>query len=86
MKVIVAGYPKTGTKTMATALRILGYNVHDFIEQYWFHCEEWMKIFKTGGAVHGIKLMYEGVDAVTDAPACYFWEQLSEAFPDSKVN
>ena len=31
MKIICAGFPKTGTKSMAMALRELGYeNVHDF--------------------------------------------------------
>ena len=29
MKIICAGFPKTGTKSMAMALRELGYSVHD---------------------------------------------------------
>ena len=32
MKIICAGFPKTGTKSMATALRQLGYTVNDFPE------------------------------------------------------
>ena len=32
MKIICAGFPKTGTKSMAAALRELGYSVHDFEE------------------------------------------------------
>ena len=32
MKIICAGFPKTGTKSMASALRQLGYNVNDFPE------------------------------------------------------
>ena len=36
MKIICAGFPKTGTKSMATALRDLGFSVHDFEE----HLEE----------------------------------------------
>ena len=33
MKLICAGLPKTGTKTLAKALRILGYTVYDVKEQ-----------------------------------------------------
>ena len=32
MKIICAGFPKTGTKSMANALASLGYSVHDFEE------------------------------------------------------
>ena len=32
MKIICAGFPKTGTKSMAAALRELGYSVNDFPE------------------------------------------------------
>ena len=32
MKIICAGFPKTGTKSMALALSSLGYSVHDFEE------------------------------------------------------
>ena len=32
MKVICAGYPKTGSKSCSTALRKLGYNVADILE------------------------------------------------------
>ena len=32
MKVICAGFPKTGSKSCSTALRQLGYNVADYME------------------------------------------------------
>ncbi|CAK8698379.1 unnamed protein product [Clavelina lepadiformis] len=85
MKVIVAGLSKTGTKTMCAALKILDYKVYDNFEHYWFHTKEWMKIMETGGTINMFREMYEDVDAVTDQPACLFWEQILEAFPDAKV-
>ena len=30
--------------------------------------------------------MYKDVDAVVDAPAFYFWEEIHKAFPDAKVS
>ena len=86
MKVIYAGFSKCGTKTMAQALRDLGYNVYDFMENYEFLGDKWMKIFQEGGTKEDFYEMYKDVDAVTDAPCCYFWKQILEAFPDAKVS
>ena len=36
MKVIVAGFSKTGTKSMCAALRELGYKVYDVEEHFRF--------------------------------------------------
>ncbi|XP_076815486.1 uncharacterized protein LOC143461602 [Clavelina lepadiformis] len=85
MKVIYAGFSKTGTKSMQAALTELGYNVYDFMEQYKYQGKEWMKIFKHGGTTEDFRRMFENVDAVTDAPACYFWDEIHKAFPDAKI-
>lgn len=45
MKIICAGYPKTGSKSCSAALRILGYNVCDFMETLEFASEIWEKYF-----------------------------------------
>ena len=44
------------------------------------------KILEEGGTTDDFRQMYEGVDAVTDTPAFYFWEELHKAYPDAKVN
>ena len=46
MKLICAGLPKTGTKSIAAALRILGYNVHDNAEQWRDHLDECLNAFE----------------------------------------
>ena len=85
MKVIVAGYSKTGTKTMNAALKDLGYKVYDNTEHFVFHFEEWDQIFKGNGSEADFKRMYESVDAVTDHPANIYWQEIHKAFPDAKV-
>ena len=85
MKVIVAGFSKTGTKTMNFALTQLGYKVYDLVDHFWFHEKFWVKIFKDGGTIEDFKEMYRDVDAVVDVPACVFWEEIAQAFPDAKV-
>ena len=85
MKVIVAGLSKTGTKSMQFALKELGYNVYDFMENYMYYGKKWEKIFAFGGTTDDFYEMYKDVDAVTDCPAAYFWDEIHKAFPNAKV-
>lgn len=85
MKVIVASYAKTGTKSIHAALEELGYSVYDYPENWHYHNEEWLRILEEGGTVEDFKKMYKDVDAVMDMPAFYFWEEISLAFPEAKV-
>ncbi|XP_076823417.1 uncharacterized protein LOC143469560 [Clavelina lepadiformis] len=85
MKVIMAGYSKTGTKSMFTALKRLGYNVYDFMEHFQYLEKDWEKIFAGNGTTDDFRRMYENVDAVTDLPTAYFWEELHKAFPNAKI-
>ncbi|XP_078488985.1 uncharacterized protein LOC104266153 [Ciona intestinalis] len=85
MKVIVAGFSKTGTKTMQAALKELGYNVYDYMENFEFLENEWKQICTVGGSTKLFRKMYENVDAVTDLPGCIFWDEILKAFPEAKV-
>lgn len=85
MKVIASGFPKTGTKSLHAALELLGFSVYDYPEHAYIHYESWKKILNEGGTVEDFKRMYENVDAVCDQPACYFWEEIHQAFPNAKI-
>ncbi|XP_078490451.1 uncharacterized protein LOC100176603 isoform X2 [Ciona intestinalis] len=85
MKVIVAGFSKTGTKTMQAALKELGYNVYDYMENFEFLEKEWKQICTVGGSTDLFRKMYENIDAVTDLPGCIFWDEILKAFPEAKV-
>ena len=86
MKVICSGFPKTGTKTMATALTMLGYKVYDFEEQYFYCGKELIKALEEGWTTEDIRRIYKDPDAVTDLPGNYLWEEILKAYPDAKVN
>jgi len=86
MKVICAGFPKTGTKSMAMALRQLGYGpVHDFEEHLEYNLDNYLDFLE--GRVDGsiFKSIYKDVDAVMDMPAVDVWYILHQQFPDAKV-
>ena len=85
MKVIVAGYSKTGTKSMNAALSQLGYKVYDAPEHFSVHLDEYTKILHDGYTTEDFRKMYEDVDAVVDIPAFFFWDEIHKAFPDAKV-
>ena len=46
MKIICAGFPKTGTKSMANALASLGYSVHDFEEHLEYNLDNHLDFFE----------------------------------------
>ncbi|XP_032239276.1 uncharacterized protein LOC116619069 [Nematostella vectensis] len=83
MKIIGAGLPKTGTKSIAAALKHFGYSVHDFGDHWQFYNDEYIAAFK--GKIPNFKEMYQHVDAVTDVPADIFYKEIFKAIPDSKV-
>ena len=84
MKVICAGFSKTGTKSLAEALRILGYHVYDFEEHVFHHLDKWIEIFK-GAKCPDFATQYQNVDAVADLPPASFCEELFQSFPNCKV-
>ncbi len=85
MKIICAGFPKTGTKSMAMALRELGYSVYDFEEHVDFHLDKFVDFMD--GVKDSAELMeaYKDVDVCIDQPACTMWLTFFKHYPDAKV-
>jgi len=92
LQVINAGYPKTGTKTIHEALRILGYNVCDVQENVYSHYADWNEVWQ-GDKPQGRKALQKlygknnenGYTAVCDTPTCFLWDTLLDEFPEAKV-
>ena len=84
MKIVCAGLSKTGTKSLAKALRILGFTVYDYDEHEQFHLEQWFDIYCEGKSPD-FTSMYKDIDAVTDLLPAFWFQEIYEAFPDSKV-
>ena len=84
MKIICAGYSKTGTKSIAKALRHLGFNVFDWEEQMFDFRDHWFDVFQNG-AKPDVKRVYQNADVCIDMPGCFFYEEILEVFPDCKV-
>lgn len=83
MKVICAGIMKTGTCSLARALEVLGYKVYDFPSED-FEFQEWLDSFQTD-RLPNFNEVFKGFDAVTDHPAAFWFEEISNAFPEARV-
>ena len=65
MQVICAGMPKSGTKSIAKALRYLGLTVFHWEEQTLDFLDHWVNVFKIGIKPE-VKRVYQSADAVAD--------------------
>ena len=88
LKVIGAGFGRTGTLSMKAALEQLGYNkCHHMVEVLMTKDETqldyWDAIGK--GERPGWDKVFEGYQASVDFPSCVYWKELAEAYPDAKV-
>jgi hypothetical protein len=86
MKVIGAGISRTGTMTMQAALEALGYPCYHMreVSKEPGHLEAWYQ-FVTGQAAMDWHALFRKFEATVDAPACWYYQELMEAFPDAKV-
>nr|XP_026694248.1 uncharacterized protein LOC101242769 isoform X1 [Ciona intestinalis] len=85
MKVIVASFCKTGTKSMNEALSTFGYKIYDWMEHYWYHGDQWNRMLRSGVTLDDIRKMYDDVDVVIDTPSFLFFDEILEAYPAAKV-
>lgn len=77
MKIIGAGLSKTGTKSLARALTALGFQtLHNDMQR--------LNDVIAGTTPRPDFRRYDDVDAAVDLPSAWFFEELLQAYPDSK--
>jgi len=86
VKVIGAGFGRTGTMSLKVALETLGfgpcYHMMELLA-YPEHADVW-EAARRGEAVKWDGILGE-YDAAVDWPACTFYEELMERYPEAKV-
>jgi hypothetical protein len=86
MQVIGAGFGRTGTMSLKGALEQLGFgpsfHMIDVARQPEL-LPQWQAAVE-GEAVDW-RQVFDGWESTVDWPACTFWEQIREQFPDAKV-
>ena len=92
LKVIGAGFGRTGTTSLKSALEQLGfepsYHMAEVVGERPGvndgHLNAW-HAFLCRGVVPDWRRMFVGYHACTDAPTCVFYRELMDAFPDARV-
>jgi hypothetical protein len=91
LKLIGAGFGRTGTLSTRTALEELGFPCYHMVEvvenkDNKTHMDFWCKVAdSTPGAEHDWESVFSKYTAAVDNPACCVWKELLAAYPDAKV-
>jgi hypothetical protein len=91
LKVIGAGFGRTGTLSAYTALNQLGfpcYHMFEVLENKAnkSHLDFWRKVANAPpGTQHDWEQVFSNYTATVDNPACCVWRELLEAYPGAKV-
>ena len=87
MRVICAGFGRTGTSSLKGALeQLLGAPCYHF-EELFKHRDQrqaWAR-FARGDAQMDWKTLYEGYEATVDFPTCAYYLELAELYPDALI-
>jgi len=91
LKVIGAGFGRTGTTSLYMALTQLGFPSYHMFEVVQNkankgHVDFWTKVADApAGAQHDWETVFANYTAAVDNPACCVWPELMEAYPNAKV-
>jgi hypothetical protein len=90
LRVIGAGFGRTGTLSMRTALMRLGFAPCDHMVENEEHPQRfalWDEALrrKTAGEPIDWRPLLSGFQAIVDWPGAYFWRELTAAHPQAKV-
>src|SRR4051794_10397381 len=86
MKVIGAGFGRTGTLSLKVALEVLGYGpCYHMIEllEHPEHVERWEAAVR--GEPVDWEELFHGYQATVDWPGAAFYKELSERYPETRV-
>ncbi len=86
MKVIGAGFGRTGTYSLKVALEMLGIGPCYHMVEVFEHPEH-VAVWQAAADGQPVdwKALFQGYQAAVDWPACRFYAQLMDVFPDAKV-
>jgi len=90
LRVIGAGFGRTGTSSLQAALERLGFAPCDHMGEVFKHPARaalWEEAVaaRARGAAFDWERLYAGYQATTDWPGAFFWRDLADAYPEAKV-
>lgn len=86
LKIIGAGFPRTGTTTLKRSLEMLGIGKCYHMKELLVNPDQlplWLRLEQTGTT--DWDTLYDGFDATVDFPGYPFYKQHMERYPDARV-
>ncbi|MGA8112575.1 MAG: sulfotransferase family protein [Actinocatenispora sp.] len=86
MKIIGAGFGRTGTLSLKAALERLGFGPCFHMSEVFEHQDRIPLFLEAGrGGTVDWDEVFAGYESTVDWPGCSFWRELVERYPDAKV-
>ena len=85
LKVVGSGLGRTGTKSMQTALAMLGFGPCHHMVEVFAHPESMALWVDAGEGRPDWDLIFKDYQSMVDYPGAAFWKQLADHYPDAKV-
>lgn len=85
LKIIGAGWGRTGTVSLRTALTILGHTPHHMSEVFAHPEQAELFVEAADDPTFDWQRIYADYTATLDWPGCAFWRELADAYPEAKV-
>jgi hypothetical protein len=91
LKIIGAGYGRTGTLSTYTALNMLGFRCYHMVELLMkqsnrHHVDFWLNVSRSEpGHPHDWPFVYKEYSATLDNPGACVWRDLMAAYPEARV-
>ena len=85
LKVVGAGYPRTGTSSLKLALEQLGFGPCHHMREIIMNPPSAAAWVEAAEGRPDWDAIFDGYQSCTDAPGCSFWRELADYYPDAKV-
>jgi hypothetical protein len=85
LKIVGSGLGRTGTKSLQTALTILGFGPCHHMVEVFAHPESMALWIEAGAGRPNWDAIFEGYQSMVDYPGAHFWRELAAYYPDAKV-
>ena len=85
LKIIGSGLGRTGTKSLQSALNILGLGPCHHMVEVFAHPESMSLWVEAGAGRPDWDTIFAGYGSMVDYPGAHYWRQLAAYYPDAKV-
>jgi hypothetical protein len=85
LKIVGSGLGRTGTKSMQTALGMLGFGPCHHMVEVFMHPESMALWVDAGEGRPDWDLIFRDYQSMVDYPGAAYWRQLADHYPDAKV-